>query len=522
VTVRFTPTSSGTRTGAVTITSNANNSPTSVGLTGSGIGTDTNIALGRPATASSSVNGALTPNLATDGDANTYWESANNAFPQWIQVDLGTTYSVGKVTLKLPPQAAWGTRSQTLQVQTSTNGTSFGTVASGSYQFTSPTNVVNITFTATNAQFVRINVTANTGWPAGQLSELEVYPSGGTPPNSATLSANPSSLTFATQALNTTSGSQAVSRVQHRYGVGRAVVRRGLGDFLQSNTCGTSIAAGASCTVNVSFRPTAVRNPDRDADHHQQRDQQPHHGGAVGHRPGHRADQPRGRQADGRVQPHRCVPVRQRTDGNQATYWESQNNAFPQWVQVDLGSAQSASRIVLQLPAGWGARNETLSILGSTDGVNFTHGEGVGDVHLQPRSNNTVTITFTATTQRYFRLNFTANTAGRPARSRRSRSGTSSDSKRVPPDRWVRRHRLSGSSSQRRCLRVPPTSPRNTEFLGCPEPRTPLEHCSTWAWRYGVSGGLAPVHSDAVPYGTPDQDLLGQVTSVVARRVAPP
>ena len=27
-------------------------------------------------------------NNAVDGDANTYWESANNAFPQWVQVDL--------------------------------------------------------------------------------------------------------------------------------------------------------------------------------------------------------------------------------------------------------------------------------------------------------------------------------------------------------------------------------------------------------------------------------------------------
>ena len=60
------------------------------------------------------------------------------------------------------------------------------------------------------------------------------------------------------------------------------------------------------------------------------------------------------------------------TDGNQATYWESANNAFPQWVQVDLGSAQSASKIVLQLPAGWGARNETLSVQGSTNGTTFT------------------------------------------------------------------------------------------------------------------------------------------------------
>ncbi|WP_322973324.1 discoidin domain-containing protein [Actinacidiphila soli] len=51
---------------------------------------------------------------------------------------------------------------------------------------------------------------------------------------------------------------------------------------------------------------------------------------------------------------------------------ESANNAFPQWIQVDLGSAQSASRVVLQLPASWGARTQTLSLLASTDGSIFT------------------------------------------------------------------------------------------------------------------------------------------------------
>jgi hypothetical protein len=102
------------------------------------------------------------------------------------------------------------------------------------------------------------------------------------------------------------------------------------------------------------------------------------------------------------------------TDGNQATYWESANNAFPQWVQVDLGSAQSASRVVLQLPAGWGSRNETLSLLGSTDGSNWTTVTAAATYPFNPTSSNTVTITFTATSQRYLRLNITANT-GWPA-----------------------------------------------------------------------------------------------------------
>src|SRR5262249_23930652 len=102
------------------------------------------------------------------------------------------------------------------------------------------------------------------------------------------------------------------------------------------------------------------------------------------------------------------------TDADQNTYWESANNAFPQWVQVDLGSAQSASRVVLQLPAAWGARTETLSLLGSTDNSTWTTVKASAGYTFSPSSSNTVTITFTATTQRYFRVNVTANT-GWPA-----------------------------------------------------------------------------------------------------------
>jgi hypothetical protein len=228
ITVRFTPTTSGTRTGAVTVTSNANNSPTSISLTGNGIGTNTNLALHQPATASSQVNGTQVPSAATDGDANSYWESANNAFPQWLQVDLGAPYSVGKVTLRLPPVSAWGTRTQTLSVLTSTDGSTFTTaVGSAGYTFTSPTNVVNITVPGTNARYVRLNFTANTGWPAGQASEFEVYPSGGG--SSPVLSPNPGSLTFGSQALNTTSAAQAVTvtNTGSRGGLGHRDLGRG-------------------------------------------------------------------------------------------------------------------------------------------------------------------------------------------------------------------------------------------------------------------------------------------------------
>ena len=40
-------------------------------------------------------------------------------------------------------------------------------------------NTVTINFTAATTRYVRVNVTANTGWPAGQLSEFEIYGAAG-------------------------------------------------------------------------------------------------------------------------------------------------------------------------------------------------------------------------------------------------------------------------------------------------------------------------------------------------------
>jgi hypothetical protein len=38
-------------------------------------------------------------------------------------------------------------------------------------------NTVTVTFGASSQRYVRLTFTANTGWPAGQLSEFEVYAS---------------------------------------------------------------------------------------------------------------------------------------------------------------------------------------------------------------------------------------------------------------------------------------------------------------------------------------------------------
>jgi hypothetical protein len=174
--VTFTPTASGTRTGNLTITSNASNSPTTVTLTGTGGTGNSNLALNQPASASGWTQN-FGPANAVDGNTSSYWESTNNAFPQWLQVDLGATKSLSRIVLDLPPSTAWATRTQTLSVLGSTDGSTFTTiVGSAGYTFNPATgNTVTITFPSASYRFVRLNVTANTGWPAGQVSELQIW-----------------------------------------------------------------------------------------------------------------------------------------------------------------------------------------------------------------------------------------------------------------------------------------------------------------------------------------------------------
>jgi hypothetical protein len=139
----------------------------------------TDLALHQP-TSESSHTQVYGSGNAVDGDPNTYWESANNAFPQWIQVDLGSTRTVKRAVLTLPPSTAWGARTQTLTVSGSTDGSSFGTLlGSAGYTFDPATgNTATATLPdGSSTRYLRLTFTANTGWPAGQVSGLQLYAS---------------------------------------------------------------------------------------------------------------------------------------------------------------------------------------------------------------------------------------------------------------------------------------------------------------------------------------------------------
>jgi hypothetical protein len=139
-------------------------------------GGTTDLARSHPTTESSHTQNYGAAN-AVDANPDTYWESANNAFPQWLQVDLGVTTTVTRIVLALPPSAAWGARTQTLSISGSTNGSTFASlVSSASYTFDPARgNSVTITVPHTSQRFLRLTFTSNSSWPAGQLSQFQIY-----------------------------------------------------------------------------------------------------------------------------------------------------------------------------------------------------------------------------------------------------------------------------------------------------------------------------------------------------------
>ncbi|MFF1869287.1 discoidin domain-containing protein [Streptomyces sp. CB03911] len=139
---------------------------------------NTNLLAGKSLTATSTVD-VYGANKANDGDANSYWESAANAFPQSLTADLGASTAVGRLVLKLPPATAWATRTETLSVLASTDGTNWTTVkASAGYTFNPATgNTVTVSVPGTTARYLKLSFTGNTGWAAAQLSEFEAYTS---------------------------------------------------------------------------------------------------------------------------------------------------------------------------------------------------------------------------------------------------------------------------------------------------------------------------------------------------------
>jgi dienelactone hydrolase len=112
---------------------------------------------------------------------------------------------------------------------------------------------ITVTFAPTQVRPRTASVTI-TDNAAGSPQQIALSGTGVVSGPNATLS--PTSLTFATQLVGTTSPAQSVTLSD--YGTAALSITSIVvsGDFSQTNTCGSSLAAGASCTISTTFKPT--------------------------------------------------------------------------------------------------------------------------------------------------------------------------------------------------------------------------------------------------------------------------
>ncbi len=417
VSVTFTPTAGGAASGSLSVASSAPGSPLTVALSGTGVSSTTNLALNRPVTASSSTSSSYTPQMAVDGNTSTYWESTDGAgYPQTITVDLGSAQSIGSVTLDLPPSSAWSTRTQTLSVLGSTNGTTFSQlVGSAGYTFNPSTgNTATISLpSGTSDRYVQLSFTGNTGWSAAQLSEFQVFPGSGSSGGGSALSASPSSLSFGNQTAGSTSSAQTVT-VSNPNSTAISVSQLAVsGPFDQTNTCGASIPAGGSCAVSIQFAPTAGGAVSGSLSVASSAPGSPLTVALSGTGVSSTTNLALNRPVTASSDYQSYVPSNV-TDGNTSTYWESTDGAgYPQTITVDLGSTQSIGSVTLDLPpsSAWSTRTETLSVLGSSNGSSFSQVVASAGYTFNPSTGNTATISLpSGTSARYVQLSFTGNT----------------------------------------------------------------------------------------------------------------
>jgi hypothetical protein len=69
------------------------------------------------------------------------------------------------------------------------------------------------------------------------------------------VSLSPGSLTFATEVVGTSSSVQNVT-LTNTGGAALTASIAASGDYSQTNTCGSSVAAGTNCTISVAFKPS--------------------------------------------------------------------------------------------------------------------------------------------------------------------------------------------------------------------------------------------------------------------------
>jgi hypothetical protein len=215
--VAFTPAAAGTRTASVTITDNAPDSAQTISLTGTG---------------------TPIPTVSVSPASLTFLPEPIGVQSAVQTVTLSNTSPIGATTFTI---SSIGTSGDFAQTNNCGNSVAIGASCG-----------INVTFTPTgpNTRTGTLTITDN-----ATTSPQSVALTGtGTGP---VVSLSPASLSFGSQLLGTTSGAQSVT-VSNTGNMALTLSIVSSGDYAQTNNCGGSVAAGASCSISVTFAPAAT------------------------------------------------------------------------------------------------------------------------------------------------------------------------------------------------------------------------------------------------------------------------
>ena len=223
ISVTFTPSASGARSASLAVADNASGSPQTVALTGTG---------------------TAAPIVSLSPTSLTFSGQALNTTSAAKTVTLTNT---GTATLTITGYSFTGTN-PTNFAQTHTCAS---TLAAGA------SCTISVTFTpsAAGTRSASLAVADNA---SGSPQTVALTGTGNGP--GAVLS--PTSLSFSAQRRNTTSAAKTVTLTNNGNATltisGYSFTGRNPTNFAQTHTCGSTLAAGASCTISVTFTPTTL------------------------------------------------------------------------------------------------------------------------------------------------------------------------------------------------------------------------------------------------------------------------
>jgi two-component sensor histidine kinase len=230
ISVTFTPSASGNRTASLSITDNARGSPQRVSLSGTGTAAVV----------------SLSPTSLAFG---------SQAVGKTSTVHTVTLSNTGNAALSSTSLALTGTNASDF-AQTNTCGSS---VAAGAHC------TISVTFkpSASGSRTASVRITDNaSGSPQTvSLSGTGTQTAAAAAAAAAVVSLSPTSLAFGSQPVGTPSTAQTLTLSNTGNAAlsitSLALTGSNASDFAQTNTCGSSVAAGSNCTISVTFKPSA-------------------------------------------------------------------------------------------------------------------------------------------------------------------------------------------------------------------------------------------------------------------------